>query len=75
MPAPHRLPHEPELTVIPGVDHVQLEFDFRPPPPAPAPEPDEDDGPIWNSLEDHAAYLAELRRKAAARARARRTAA
>jgi hypothetical protein len=70
----NRLPHEPELTVIPGVDFVQLELDFRPPP-TPVPDPDPDDGPIWNSREEHAAYLAELRRKAAARSRARRTAA
>lgn len=65
---------EPHLTVHTGPDYIQLELDFdRIPTPAPAPGPDDLDGPTWNSPEEHAAYLAKLRRKAAARSRARRT--
>lgn len=69
-------PRKDGLTLLSGPDHIQLELDFSPPrPPAPAPDPSDHDGPTWASREEHAAYLAELRRKAAARSRARRKAA
>jgi hypothetical protein len=66
-------PRTDNWTVITGPDFVQLELDFnRTPQPLPVSIPDDYDGPIWNSREEHAAFLADLRRKAAARSRARR---